>query len=208
MSISCMEFHFEFTINSFANVIHNLTHTPRGVIRDTRGFESCLAKCWECFDGGTNHGMAGYKLLGRMELVTWNPPILQFAVERHKTVGSVEAELQYWSVDLLAMTSSLVKTEGRTLVAVGREKSMASLAADIANLILSRSEDPHLHWHDERSVHVLATWVSPRYSLFSHTLGIRRKNLCQLVANELRPDGWENVGGYRFLFEPQGRLLA
>lgn len=52
--------------------------------------------------------MEPYKLIGRMESVTWTPPILTFRIERHSgTVnGSVYAEMQCWDVDCEQMSAN------------------------------------------------------------------------------------------------------
>lgn len=61
--------------------------------------------------------MEAYKLLGRMEQVRWEPPVLSFIVERHgETVnGSTRAELQHWEVAVENRTARIVKTGQRQL---------------------------------------------------------------------------------------------
>jgi len=58
-----------------------------GPIEDTSALENLLAGCWHelavASDGG---GMVGYKLLDRMEEITWNPPELKFTIARHGAV--------------------------------------------------------------------------------------------------------------------------
>jgi hypothetical protein len=45
--------------------------------------------------------MAGYKL-SRMKDATWNPPILEFTIERHggTALGSTRASLQRWEINM------------------------------------------------------------------------------------------------------------
>jgi hypothetical protein len=75
-----------------------LATLPPGPISDPAALERLLAACWDEFTGDYG-GMEGYKLLGRMEDVTWGPPVLSFSVERHggTVMGSSRAELQGWS---------------------------------------------------------------------------------------------------------------
>src|SRR5581483_8214593 len=70
-----------------------------------------LAACWNQFDGSQEGGVQGRKVIGRMEDVYWDPPILSFTVERHggTVLGSTRAELQHWQVDLEKKTAHLVR---------------------------------------------------------------------------------------------------
>jgi hypothetical protein len=64
-------------------------------VADASSLEGLLVGCWEQFAGGEAHGMSGDKLLGRMEEVTWAPPLLAFVIERHggTVLGSSRTEL-------------------------------------------------------------------------------------------------------------------
>ena len=72
-----------------------------GPVEETTHLERLLAEVWDDL-GGDNGGMAGHKLIRRMERVEWHRPILTFLIERHggTVLGSTRAELQRWSVDL------------------------------------------------------------------------------------------------------------
>ena len=78
-----------------------LANTAPGQIPDPSDLERLLAACWHEFHGD-NGGMTSDKLLGRMEEVVWEPPILSFTVERHggTVQGSSRASLQQWRLDL------------------------------------------------------------------------------------------------------------
>ena len=70
--------------------------------------QSLLSDCWEKLSGGTNGGMAAYKLMDRAEEFNWDPPVLSFLIERHGAIvvgGSSRAEVQGWKVDLEAATA-------------------------------------------------------------------------------------------------------
>jgi hypothetical protein len=74
-----------------------LATIPPGTIADTAELEGLLATCWDDFSGD-HGGMEGRKLLGRMEDVAWNLPLLTFTIERHggTALGSTRATLQEW----------------------------------------------------------------------------------------------------------------
>src|ERR1035441_6328735 len=76
--------------------------TTPGRIHWTPEVEEVLASCWHNLNGGEEGGMEGYKLKNRMESVLWNPPILEFDIERHGATvnGSVYAGVQHWTVNV------------------------------------------------------------------------------------------------------------
>jgi hypothetical protein len=71
-----------------------LTKIPVGPSVDVPALVSRLAPCWEQFEGWDTEGMEAYKL-SRMEDVMWNPPRLEFTLERHgpTAMGSSRATL-------------------------------------------------------------------------------------------------------------------
>lgn len=89
------------------DLVKYLESLQTGSISDTSELERLLAICWDQFEGDYG-GMEDYKLLGRMEDVTWDPHthILTFKIERHggTVMGSSRAEIQRWKVDVNKMT--------------------------------------------------------------------------------------------------------
>jgi hypothetical protein len=53
-----------------------------GTIDNATDLEMLLAWGWHELKGDDG-GMVGHKLIGRMEDVTWDPPIIYFTIERH-----------------------------------------------------------------------------------------------------------------------------
>jgi hypothetical protein len=88
---------------------HLATIQP-GELVDTTDLEPLLAGSWDEFTGDYG-GMEGYKLLGRIEDVMWQPPKLAFTIERHggTVMGSTRAELQHWEVNVEQKTAVIVK---------------------------------------------------------------------------------------------------
>lgn len=83
-------------------LLEYLSTMSPGEIADVGQLDSLLAACWDQFDGGNAEGMEAYKLLGRMESISWNPPVLSFTIERHggTVLGSTRADLQSWEVNV------------------------------------------------------------------------------------------------------------
>jgi len=76
------------------NLKEYLKSTTPGALTDSGVLERLLADCWDELSGASAGGMHGWKLLGRMEHVHWNPPVLSFTIERHggTPLGSTRAE--------------------------------------------------------------------------------------------------------------------
>jgi hypothetical protein len=101
-----------------------LGSTPPGPIADPAHLATLLGECWDDFAGGAAQAMAPSKLRGRMEEVTWDPPVVAFTLERRGGAvgGSSRAELQRWRVDTAALRATYAVVgrrsptlEGRTL---------------------------------------------------------------------------------------------
>ena len=94
-----------------------LAALPPGPIPEDIKLDKALAACWDGFRGSDDGGMKDDKLLGRMENVQWQPPILTFTIERHGgTVnGSTRAELQHWELNLDDQTACIVNEGHRQL---------------------------------------------------------------------------------------------
>jgi hypothetical protein len=170
-----------------------LQNIPSGKIHQTDEIEKLLAQCWRQL-GGDYRGMAGYKLLGRMEDVVWNPPLLTFRIERHggTALGSVYAELQSWQFDVERGIASYLGELGRRLVGQ-RDKPLktAPLANEIAKLILAGQHDPRLKWLQSGGVRVNINKVIP--ATVKQTTTSRRRRFRKDLQEEIGPHGWHMV---------------
>ena len=53
----------------------------------TGGCGNPISECWDLFGTSDDSSMEAYKLDGRTEGLSWNPPILSFDIERHGGVA-------------------------------------------------------------------------------------------------------------------------
>jgi hypothetical protein len=115
------------------NLREYLAALQSGDVPASTGLDRLLAAHWDEFEGSDENGMQGYKLLGRMEQVRWQPPVLSFVLERHggMVMGSTRGELQHWEVDLDKRTTFIVKTSLRQLEKMARRISVKELAEEI-----------------------------------------------------------------------------
>jgi hypothetical protein len=163
-----------------------------GEIADRAPLEERLSQCWhELKLEGDEGGMDGYKLIGRMDNVVWNPPLLTFRIERHggTVLGSVYAEMQAWTVDVENGTASCDVSAGRRVVGERDKPFDAGAAAkEIAELITSGKSDPRLERKTASKVRILIGTVVPATNL--QTTTARRKRFWQALQEELAPRGW------------------
>lgn len=172
-----------------------LATVPPGPITDTAELERRLADCWHEL-AGDHGGMEGRKLLGRMEDVAWNPPLLTFTIERHgaTVLGSTRATLQEWTVDLEKWTAYCVEARSRQVRPIQPRLDVRPLAEEIASLIVSRKEDDRLRWYEDGRVRVLIGKVLPEGSAVKQTLAGRRSRFWTALAERLEGEGWRMAG--------------
>jgi hypothetical protein len=185
--------------NELAALKNYLATVPPGPVTETATLEGLLAACWDEFTGDDG-GMAGYKLLKRMEDVTWTPPTLNFAIERHggTVMGSTRAEVQHWEVDLAKKTAILAKTGHRQLRPMARRIYIKPLVDRILAALRGGSESDLVFRHDDGTTTLNTTLIFPGGSAVSMTLEGRRKKLREAVAAVLLKEGWEHLGKDRF----------
>jgi hypothetical protein len=177
-----------------------LTVTPPGPIPDPGDLERLLAACWHEFQG-EGGGMTGHKLLGRMEEVTWAPPILSFTLERHggTVQGSSRATLQEWRLDLDGKTACCEELRFRQVRPRQPRLDVGALAEEVAGLILRQQEDELLWWYEDGRVRVLIGKVLPDGSAVAQTLAGRRKRFRAALRERLAVEGWREVGVHVYL---------
>lgn len=184
------------------NVLREFLATVKpGEVPETADLDRLLAECWDEFDGANDGGMEAYKLLGRIEKVHWEPPILRFVVERHggTVCGSTRAELQHWEIDLDDKTAQIYKTGHRQLESMAPRISIKGLAEEIAQAILNDADDTRFYQDEhDGSVVVNASMLFPTGSGYKRTVEGRRVRLCKYIEAILTDDGWRKVRRNRF----------
>jgi hypothetical protein len=127
--------------------LHRFLAASPPAIPDPATLERLLAACWHEFKGDDG-GMTGQKLLGRMEEVVWQPPILSFTVERHggTVMGSSRASLQQWRLDLDKKTARCEERRFRQVRERQPRLDVEALAEEVASRILRQQADGRLRW--------------------------------------------------------------
>jgi hypothetical protein len=177
------------------NLQKHLATVPPGPITDTGDLTRLLAVAWNEF-AGDHGGMEGHKLLGRMEDVVWNPPLLIFTIERHggTVMGSTWASLQEWTVDMDKGTVACVEARYRQIRPNRPRQDVASIAEEIVAQIVHRQQDHRLKWYADGRVLVLVGKVLPEGSAVKQTLAARRKRFRAAMKERLVGHGWLECG--------------
>lgn len=176
-------------------LLEYLSTMSPGQIADVGQLDSLLAACWDQFDGGNAEGMESYKLLGRMESISWNPPVLSFTIERHggTVLGSTRAELQSWEVNVQNQSAVCGTGGHRQLEPMRPRLDVKPIAAEIVELIVNRQDDNRLKWKPDGSVRVLIGNILPSGSAVNQTLQGRRKRFRTELERLLTNHGWNRV---------------
>ena len=170
-----------------------------GPVEESTLLERLLTKVWDDLagDGG---GMAGHKLLGRMEHVEWHTPFLTFLIERHDgtVLGSTRADIQRWTVDLDHQTATYERTGHRQLSPMASRVDVGSIADEIAGKIGSGEVNDRLTWLGDGRVRVEVGRIFPRGSGFQQTVQGRRRRLREALIERLSATGWAHLGRNTF----------
>ena len=110
---------------------------------DVKEIEAGLARCWHLLSGSDQDKMNGAKLVGRTEIMEWDPPTLRFRVERHGATvkGSTRAEVHQWEVDLDRSVARMVSAVPRQLRPMDVRMNVGSMAEDMAMVVAGGDED-------------------------------------------------------------------
>lgn len=157
--------------------------------------EEVLSTCWDIFSGASEIKMEGYKIVGRMEEVVWEPPFVSFKIERHgRTVNaSTRADIHQWILDVERATAKRKDAGFRQLYPMDKRFNAKLAASEIVELILSGVEDPRLDWSENRQiVKVKIGMVVPDGNAKSTAVG-RRKRFREECGQLLNEHGWKTV---------------
>src|SRR5262245_49932584 len=114
-------------------LIEYLRLMPPGIIANAGALDSILANCWGELHGANAEGMEPYKLCGRMESISWDPPVLSFMIERHggTVIGSTRAELQHWRVNVQTRSATCGTGGHRQLKPMQAKLNVKPIAEEI-----------------------------------------------------------------------------
>ena len=142
--------------------------------------------------------MEPYKLIGRMEDVQWQAPILSFNIERHggTVQGSTRAEIQHWEVNVDELTAKCDLTWYRELeprAEAVKEAELVQLAQEIAALVKRESKDERINWKDSETVRILVSKIELLQAEFKQTTGDRRRRFRRHLQDAMSQIGWTQV---------------
>jgi hypothetical protein len=177
-----------------------------GPVEVTTHLERLLAEIWDNL-GGNEGGMTGHKLIGRMEKVEWNPPVLRFVIERHggTVLGSTRTELQRWTVNLKRQTATCERTGHRQLSPMANRVDVRFIAEEVASKIVAGQADDRLSWTGDGRVRVEVGKIFPERSGYMQTVQGRRRRFREALIEKLSTKGWAHLDRNTFgpgVFQP------
>ena len=151
-----------------------------------------LVQGWGELSGSDEEAMRDDKL-ERVEDLAWNPPILDFWIERHggTVLGSTRAALHHWVVNVMDSTASIVDRRFRQVKPPQKRMNLRPVAQEIAESIQQGMPHARLKWVGGE-VRVLIGDVLPEGSAAAATLASRRKRFRAAVLQDL-DGGWSEI---------------
>jgi hypothetical protein len=163
-----------------------------GASLDARRVGDLLAGCWDALSGGTGTNMHAKKLW-RIEQPVWNPPTLEFSIERHgQTVnGSSRATVYRWSVNLEKGTAGIIDEKRRQLYQMDKRLDVKPIAESLAEAIIGGKEDERIVVNKNGSVRLKIAEIVPETN--KQTTSARRTRLRDQLSKILAPHGWKEL---------------
>jgi hypothetical protein len=161
-----------------------------------------LYAAWRHFRGSDEGGMRAEKLLGRIEKLTWAPPILSFKIERHggPAQGSAFAEIQVWHVNLESNEASCRFDPKRLVGRIDEPLNTLALAEEIADVISGGKSDKRLNWLSDVRVRLCMKDIIPQTN--KQTTSGRRRRFIKQLKDILAQKGWlHTLHGNQHIFD-------
>jgi hypothetical protein len=168
--------------------------------QDSTKLAEKLSTHWVELEGGSEGGMAGFKLIQRMEDVIWNSPFLQFTIERHGSVaqGSTRAELHRWEVNFETKTASIIEKSHRQLIPAAARLDVKPIAKQLAAELLAHKKSNILNWKSDNEVKVEFAKIIKTDSGNKQTIAGRRKRCRNELEKIVEVHGWKHTGNNVF----------
>ncbi len=161
-----------------------------------------LAPVWHAFQGSEQTGMSREKLLDRVEQPSWQPPRLEFAIERHgRTVmGSTYADVYLWQLDFDRRTATTAETgpKQRRIGKVQRPLDVKSVARRVSEAVKNGMKKPWLKWRNAERLRIMVGELPELAdgSAVAQTLTARRRRFRKALEEEMTQIGFVPEGRY------------
>jgi hypothetical protein len=171
-----------------------LAAVPAGKVGAIEPVEQLLVEAWDELTGSDQGGMEAYKLIGRIEKMDWNSPLLIFEIERHgaAALASVRAEIQGWRIDTANGTASMFHAGLRQVSPRDPNWDAKAEAKKIAGLIITYQEDDRLVWNEKGQVRPIIGNIVPGSN--RQTIEERSRRFWDALIAELLPHSWIKIG--------------
>ena len=169
--------------NSKESFLQYVSSLPTGQLEKADTLISFLKPIWGSLSGSSNQSTTASKL-DRMEGISWEPPLLEFILERHGgTVNGSSVNINNWS-------AAIYKEGHRQLSPTSPRYNATNDAKAIAQLLLQGQYlDPRLEIKLDGRIKVIIAKIVPDDGAKSTTTA-RRKRFRSQLSDQLTPHGW------------------
>jgi hypothetical protein len=189
--------HREDIMSKKDELVAQLKDLPSGPIADTLKprVVGLLQSCWDELSGSNYTKMEARKL-DRAKTLKWNPPRLQFTIERHGgyLVGGSRAELQHWDVNLETGIASFEERGYRQLNALSPRLKVEPIVDSVIEAVQARKTLPGdaLVWVTDDQVRIKQAVLIPD-DASKQTMSGRRKRFRSAMQSAMATIGWDII---------------
>ncbi len=174
------------------NLRSHLAKLPPGAVLDVKGVADLLSDSWASLNGGDATNMRADKLR-RIEQPEWQPPILEFTIERHgQTVnGSSRATAYRWRVNVQEGTAEIAGEKRRQLYATDARLDVKPIAEAVADAIINGRNDARFSIGKDGTARLMIAEIIPATN--KQTTSARRSRFRKHLGEILAPHGWKEL---------------
>jgi hypothetical protein len=176
-----------------------------GSLKDLGFNPKLLARCWRQLKVTDTTEMSPDKLRHRVRNPSWDPPILEFWIERHRPRkrrrgrSGAFPQIHRWVVNLDKLTARVVKR--------ARPLNVKPLATKVVELMKARAEHPWLKWNSHRrTARVLVGKIIPDELVYRRTLAGRRLRFWMELKRQAKEAGIARINRKRYRVVPKHPL--
>ena len=163
-----------------------------GTALDVKQVADLLSSCRASLEGSNATKMRGDKLW-RIEEPEWNPPFLDFSIERHgqTVMGSSRASLYRWRVNVREGSATIVGEKRRQLHTMDKRLDVRPIAEAVADAIINTKDDARISIGKNGTIKLKIANIIPATK--SQTTSSRRSRFRKYLNEMIAPHGWKEL---------------
>lgn len=169
-----------------------LENLPAGALLDVERIAGLLADSWASLDGNDATHMRPDKLW-RLEEPNWQPPFLEFSIERHgqTVMGSSRASLYRWRVNVQEGSATIVGEKRRQVHTTDKRLDVRPIAEAVADAIINSKDDARISIGKDGTIKLKIANIIPATN--AQTTSSRRSRFRKYLNEMIAPHGWKEL---------------